>query len=142
MFRGEDPKPDLFPIHEKYLPTVWPRVRHLIEAAMLRGGMSSFAALERAVHDGEALLWIAWAVAESVTMAAAVTTVTDVNGVRTGTVVAVGGHGLRRFGPLLADLERYFRNCGCARVHICGRRGWQRWYRDYKLCAVVLEKSL
>lgn len=109
---------------------------------MLRGGMSSFAALEQAVHAGEALLWIVWETAKSGVMAAVVTTMADVNGVRTGTVVAVGGHGLRRFGPLLADLERYFRDCGCTRVHICGRRGWQRWYRDYKLRAVVLEKTL
>jgi hypothetical protein len=140
-FKDEGAKPELFPIHGKFLPRVWPHVRHLIEAAMLRGGMRSFAALERAIHDGEALLWVVWNTAESVTMAA-VATVADINGVRTGTVVAVGGHGLRRFGPLLADLERYFRDCDCTRVHICGRRGWQRWYRDYKLRAVVLEKSL
>lgn len=117
-------------------------MRHLIEAAMLRGGMSSFAALEQAVYVGDAMLWLACQPRHDVIMAAAVTTVADVNGVRTGTVVAVGGHGLRRFGPLLADIERYFRDCGCTRVHICGRRGWQRWYRDYKLRAVVLEKSL
>lgn len=121
---------------------MWPHVGHLIAAAMVRGGLSSFSALEEAVFRGEAQLWVVWAEDDAEIIAAAVTTVAEVNGLRTGTVVAVGGTGLPRFGPLLGELEQYFRGYGCVRVQICGRRGWQRYYRDYKLRAVVLEKSL
>ena len=39
---------------------VWPRVAGLIEAAMRRGDLSSFAGVEASVRGSHALLWIAW----------------------------------------------------------------------------------
>ena len=123
------------------VPIVWPMVAKYIAAAILRGGnLSSFAALAQSLFDGSATLWVAW---DGVTfIAAAVTQVGDINGVRIGTVMAVGGRGIERFGPMLAQLEEHFRENGCVRSRICGRRGWLRYYADYRQTAVVMEKKL
>lgn len=125
------------------IPIVWPLVRHFVGSAILKGGnLSSFAALEQSVFDGTAMLWVAWDSTTSKFLAAAVTQVGQINGIKIGTVMTVGGHSLDRFGWMLTEIEDYFRCNGCVRSRICGRRGWLRYYRDYKLRAVVLEKPL
>jgi hypothetical protein len=58
------------------------------------------------------------------------------------TIVACGGHGFERFGGLIGGLERFARAEGCARVRICGRRGWARRLPDYFVKRVILEKEL
>jgi hypothetical protein len=123
------------------VPIVWPMVSSHIGAAILRGGnLSSFQAMAQDVFNGRALLWVAW---DGIAfIAAAVTHVGDINGVRIGIVMALGGRGIPRFGWMLAELEKYFVQCGCVRSRICGRRGWLRIYPDYKQTAVVMEKKL
>jgi hypothetical protein len=116
-------------------------VARYIGAAIQRGGnLSSFANLVQSLFDGSATLWVAWDGAAFI--AAAATQLDEINGVRIGTVTAVGGRDIARFGPMLAELENHFRAEGCTRSRICGRRGWLRYYADYRQTAVVMEKKL
>lgn len=136
-------KAELICVHPIGVPIVWPLVRQFVGSAILRGGnLSSFAALEQSVFDGTATLWVAWDNILSQFIAAAVTQVGQINGVKIGTVMTVGGIGIDRFGPMLAELENHFRDQGCIRSRICGRKGWLRYYRDYNLRAIVMEKRL
>lgn len=122
---------------------MWPLVANFVASAILRGGnLSSFEALAQSVFDGTATLWVAWDGVASKFIAAAVTQVGQINGVKIGTVMTVGGNGIDKFGPMLAELEKHFRDEGCLRSRICGRKGWLRYYKDYKLRAIVMEKRL
>lgn len=119
---------------------VWPVTREMIRSAMVRGGMSEFAEVEQDVLCGGSLVWLAWD--GHVILAAAVTRLDMVNGAKVGTIVACGGSDLSKFGDLRARLEQFFRDEGCHRARICGRKGWLRHYPDYKVRALILEKEL
>jgi hypothetical protein len=119
---------------------VWPLVSHLIRAAMRKGRISDFADVERAVLEGEALLWV---VADPRTLwAAAVTQLGYVAGEKLCTIVACGGRERGRWLALKSALEAYAKAEGCAAIRIFGRRGWARALPDYRLSRVLLEKSL
>ena len=119
---------------------VWPHVAPLIARAMRRGGMGEVAAVERGLLGGAALLWLAWD-GEKI-LAAAVTELARHDGVKLCPIVACGGADFVRFGPLIAGLEHYARAEGCARVRICGRKGWARRLPDYSIKRVIIEKQL
>jgi hypothetical protein len=86
------------------------------------------------------LLWLAWD-GDSI-LAAAVTELAAVDGGKLCTILACGGRDLARVAPLAAGLERYARDEGCARIRICGRRGWARVLAGYRVTRVVIEKNL
>jgi hypothetical protein len=119
---------------------LWPFARPVIAAAMRRGGISDFSAVERNVLSGGALLWLAWDGREIV--AAAVTELTLVHGRKLCTIVACGGRERRRWLHLIAELETFARREGCQAVRICGRRGWLRELPHYRATRVILEKEL
>ena len=118
----------------------WPHVAALIKAAMEKGRLSSFADVEHAVRNGNALLWLAWN-GETV-KAAAVTELAVANGEKFCTIVACGGHDRAQWLPLLAGLETYGRAQGCAAMRIYGRRGWLKLLPEYRTTRVLLEKEL
>ena len=118
----------------------WPHVASLIKAAMEKGRLSSFADVEHAVRNGNALLWLAWN-GETV-KAAAVTELAVANGEKFCTIVACGGHDRSQWLPLLAGLETYGRAQGCAAMRIYGRRGWLKLLPEYRTTRVLLEKEL
>ena len=118
----------------------WPHVAALIKAAMEKGRLSSFAEVEHAVRNGNALLWLAWN-GETV-KAAAVTELTHANDETFCTIVACGGHDRSQWLPLLAGLEAYGRAQGCAAMRIYGRRGWRKLLPEYRTTRVLLEKEL
>ena len=120
--------------------TIWPHVAPLIRRAIARGGMGEFGAVERAVLSGGALVWLAWDGEEI--LAAAVTELELVGGTKFCTIVACGGRGLPRFAGLIAGLERFARAEGCARMRICGRKGWGRVLREYSVQRVIMERRL
>src|SRR5262249_26468973 len=128
---------------------VWPHVAPLIARALVRGGFEARAASASAhdpsTHDpsiddssahasapdlagrlraGAALLWLAWDGATI--LAAAVTALDMIDGVKCCTLIACGGRDFARFGHLIAGLERYAAREGCARMRICGPKGWLR----------------
>jgi hypothetical protein len=118
----------------------WPHVAALIKAAMEKGRLSSYADVEHAVRNGNALLWLAWN-GEKI-KAAAVTELGQANGEKFCTVVACGGHDRAQWLPLLAGLEAYGKREGCAAMRIYGRRGWLKLLTDYRTARVLLEKEL
>ena len=119
---------------------VWPHVAPLIAHAIVRGGFAAQGDLVVDLRAGRALLWLAWD--GDKILAAAVTALACDDGVRLCTVVACGGREFARFGSLLAGLEAYARAEGCARMRICGRKGWLRRLPGYALQRVIIEKRL
>jgi hypothetical protein len=119
---------------------VWPFVAHLIKSAMVRGGLSDFGSVEQDVKQNLALLWLVWD-GEKV-MAAAVTQLTTNNGLKVCTIVACGGEHRERWLFLIGKLEDHARDEGCARVRICGRRGWTKALDGYRVRSVILEKEV
>ena len=39
-------------------------------------------------------------------------------------------------------VEQWGREMGCARIEFCGRRGWERVFRDYRCRHVMMVKEL
>jgi hypothetical protein len=134
----------------------WPHARALIEAAMAKGDISPFAAVEHAVLAGNALLWLAWDAQMRVIAAACVTELQRVGPRKLCLIVACGaspshpspasgggiGWGPGGWLPLLAQIEDYARAEDCAAMRIMGRAGWTRVLKDYRKKRVILEKSL
>lgn len=118
----------------------WPLVAPLIRRAVRRADLSDVAHIEHDLHNGMALLWLAWD--GDAVQAAAVTQLDAANGRKFCTIVACGGHGLKRWRSLIGALERFAVEEGCAGVRIYGRRGWARVLPGYRLHSIVLEKEL
>jgi hypothetical protein len=142
---------------------VWPRVAGLIEAAMRRGDLSSFAAVAAAVSAGRAQLWVAWESEDAEIVAAAVTELHQTEWRKVCCIVACGAasheehqgvharlRGLCRRRPgdmarwldLLAPIEDWASAEGCDAMRIMGRKGWARVLPDYRVKRVVLEKEI
>jgi hypothetical protein len=132
--------PALVCVDPERLHEIWPHVAPLIAAAMRRGRLGDIADVARGLAGGTALLWLAWD-GERI-LAAAVTALDRIDGEKLCTIVACGGQGFARFGHLIGGLERYARAEGCARMRICGRKGWARVLPDYAVERVIIEKRL
>jgi hypothetical protein len=136
-----------------HVAVIWPHVRHLIQAAMKRGGLSSFRPVEANVLAGDALLWLAWDPGAERIAAAAVTELHATEWRKVCVIVACGAPsgrsrpssramGMAAWLPLLAGIETYARAAGCASVRIMGRKGWARALPTYRTTRIVLEKEL
>ncbi len=101
--------------------------------------MGDFQSVEADVHASASLLWLAWD-GEKV-HAAAVTQLTNHNDLKICTIVACGGEERTRWLYLIGKLEEHARDEGCARVRICGRRGWTKALEGYRVRSVILEKA-
>ena len=119
---------------------VWPLVKHLIRAAMQKGDISEFDDVERALHNGLHLLWLA--ADEHTIWAAAVTGLNTANGRKFCTIIACGGRERERWLPLKESIEQYARDESCNAMRLWGRKGWGREFPDYKLSKILLEKVL
>ena len=148
----------------EHVHLVWPCVAGLIEAAMRRGDLSSFASVATAVMAGRAQLWVAVARHQGVEerpssramdgrtrpdadrdheiVAAAVTELQQTERRKFCIIVACGGDQMTRWLDLLAPIEDWARSEGCDAMRIMGRRGWSRVLPAYRLTRVVLEKEL
>ena len=111
----------------------------MIEAAFERG-FGDFATVEADVRAVRSLLWLAWDGKE--VLSASVTQIAIENGDKICTIVACGGHDKAKWLNLISGIENYAKEEGCARVRICGRRGWTKALEDYRVRAIVLEKAL
>src|SRR5713226_4450419 len=119
---------------------VWPRVAGLIHAAMRRGDLSSYAAVEASVLRGDALLWL---VRDGLEIpAAAVTELQQTEWRKVCVIVACGGADMSRWIGLIARIEAFARAENCSAVRIIGREGWGRLLTAYRPKRVVLEKEL
>jgi hypothetical protein len=144
---------------------IWPCVSGLIRAAMQRGDLSSFAAVEARVLSGNALLWLAIAHHAGVeerpsprameeferpgdkgtrpeVSAAAVTELHQTEWRKVCVIVACGGADMSRWLDLIGPIEEFARAEKCSAVRIMGRKGWARVLPAYRSKRVVLEKEL
>jgi hypothetical protein len=155
---------ELVYIPVKQVSQVWPLVAGLIEAAMRRGDLSSFASVATAVMAGCAQLWVAVARRQGnekrpssravdertrpgadrdhEIIAAAVTKLQQVGRRKLCIIVACGGDEITRWLDLLALIEDWAKSEGCDAMRIMGRRGWSRVLPAYRLTRIVLEKEL
>jgi hypothetical protein len=146
----------------------WSHVRHLILAAMKRGGLSSFGPVEDSVLRGDALLWLAWSgdpgsgSGAGRIAAAAVTELHQTEWRKVCVLVACGAcprprpggaasgrsrpstriMGARNWIGLLDGIEAYARAAGCEAMRLMGREGWQRLLPSYRRTGIVLERTL
>ena len=127
--------PELICVDPAHIDEAWPFVRELIQRAIDHTGLSDFEDIERAVLNGEQLLWFAWGDGIE---AAAVTQLTS----NALVIVACSGHDRRRWIQLKQRIEEYALEEGCDVVRIFGRKGWERVLDDYHVEHVVLEKRL
>jgi hypothetical protein len=119
---------------------IWPHAAPLLCAACRRTGLNAFADLEADVLCGRGLLWIAW---DGRTIEAAATTVL----IRSETgkvciITACGGRDMKRWLPLIDQIEIYARAEGCRRVRIFGRKGWLRVLKGFEQKHIIMDKDL
>jgi hypothetical protein len=119
---------------------VWPKVSALIRKAIIRGDISSFACVEDAVLDGDALLWLAQDGKEI--LAAVVTLLEQTETKKVCTIVACGGTNMGQWLPLIEKIEAFAAAEKCAAVRIFGREGWGAVLPSYQPTRVMLERTL
>lgn len=128
--------PDLICVDPKRIDEFWPHAKHLIRAAIEQTDLSDFADIERAVLDGQQLLWLAW---NGQSIEAAATTHLSKN---VCVLTACSGYNRERWLPLFKRIENYAKQEGCKAMRIFGRKGWERALDGYRAEYVILEKQL
>ena len=119
---------------------IWPHVSSLLKAACDRTGLNAFADIETDILSGRSLLWIAWN--GKAIEAAAATILIDTEIGKVCVITACGGRAMRRWLPLIAEIENYARDEGCARVRIFGRKGWLRALEGFEEKHIIMDKEL
>jgi hypothetical protein len=118
----------------------WPHVNPLLKAACRRTKLNAFADIEADILAGRSLLWMAWN-GRSVEAAAATILINSEIG-RACVITVCGGSDMKRWLPLIGQIEAYARNEGCERVRIYGRRGWLRALNGYEQQHIIMDKEL
>lgn len=131
---------ELICVDPQRIHDIWPHAAELIHKAMRRTNLNHTRDIDRDVLGGGGLLWLAWN--GSAIEAAATTSLIQTDTDKVCILTACGGADMRRWLPLLKQIEDYARNEGCASVRIYGRRGWQRVLDGYDVTHVILEKEL
>lgn len=131
---------ELICVDPQLVHEIWPHVRHLLRAACRRTGLNAFSDLEADILFGRSLLWVTWD-GKAIEAAAATILIRSEVGM-TCIITACGGSRMTRWLPLIAQIENYARNEGCARVRIYGRRGWLRVLDGYAQKHVIMDKDL
>jgi hypothetical protein len=135
---------ELVCVDPKRVHEIWPNVAGLLCKATLRTGLAAFDDVQRDILDGHALLWIAVSREEDHLAIEAVASTslqhTDVG--KVCVITACAGAGMSRWLPLIAGIESYAKNEGCACVRIFGRKGWLRALEGYRAKHIVLDKEL
>ena len=131
-------------INPERVRCVWPVVEPRLQHAVLRTGLCTFAAIEREVLIGHALLWLALSGREEdLTIDAVATTrleLTDAG--KVCVITACEGREMARWLPLIRGIEDYAEAEGCRCVRIFGRKGWLRVLDGYMQTHVVIDKAL
>jgi hypothetical protein len=115
-----------------------------LHKAILRTGLSAFAAIERDILAGRALIWLAVSgeVGRLAIEAVASTSLQQVDAGKVCVVTACAGNDMSRWLPLIAGIEAYAREENCTCVRIFGRKGWLRALEGYREKHVILDKEI
>ena len=119
---------------------IWPHVAPLLKAACHRTRLNAFEDIEADIRSGRSLLWLAWSGCAIEAAAATILINSEIGKVCIITVC--GGSGMRRWLPLLDEIEAYAKREGCVRVRIYGRRGWLRVLDGYAQKHIIMDKEL
>lgn len=130
---------ELLRIQPASVGLMWPRVKHWIKSAMLRGDLNAYQPVEDAVLNGLAQLWVAY---DERPRAAAVTSMDVTDTRKICILIACGGHDRDDWLPLLNEIEDFARIEKCGAMRIYGRNGWKRVLPDYQQRRVILEKRI
>jgi hypothetical protein len=100
--------------------------------------------LEQVRTDLKAAKAQAWVLGDgrSAPIGLVITRVENFHETRWGLVWIAAGKGIEHVPMMLGHIERWFKEKGCARSEIAGRKGWERVLPDYGFKAVVLSKEL
>lgn len=126
--------------------TAWPKALPLLEPAIRRGATlydpDDIKALVTAPEAGTPRGWSLWILAERTQLLGAWTT--NVRYYPKTPVLEIafaGGDGMSRWYDLaLSETEKFARECGCDRLRIGGRRGWEKF--GYRSVGHLLERLL
>ena len=127
-------------VDPKQVSEIWPKVSELVRVAMMRGGLGSYAEVQKDVMSGRALLWLA--VEDKEFKGVAVTTLEKTEWNKSCLITACGGSNIEQWIDCIGRIEDFARDEGCDRVLIFGREGWIRWLPAYRPMRVVLERKL
>lgn len=120
---------------------MWPSVSGMIAAAYAAVDNVPPADLPVKLAEKFAVLWIA----VDATDAIRAVLVTELRKTHRGLacyMAAASGESVEDWAYFKTTVENYARAEGCARVVLEGRRGWQKFFPDYHLTVVTLEKEL
>jgi hypothetical protein len=118
---------------------LWPHVREMVGRAFARTDLGKVGDLDGDVLSGLALLWIV--IGERIECAA-VTYLNETHDSRVCFIAACGGFNVKRWAPLLSEIEKYAKAEDCDAVRWIGRRGWKRIYPEYREIGAVFERKL
>jgi hypothetical protein len=119
---------------------VWPHVSSLLKAACNRTKLNAFADIEADILAGRSLLWMAWN-GRTVESAAATILINSEIG-RVCIITVCGGSDMKRWLPLIEQIEAYAKREGCRRVRLYGRKGWLHMLDGYEEKHVIMDKEL
>jgi len=119
---------------------VWPHVSPLLKAACCRTKLNAFADIEADILSGRSLLWIAWN-GRTVESAAATILINSEIG-KVCIITVCGGSDMKRWLPLIEQIEAYARREGCKRMRIYGRKGWLHVLDGFEEKHVIMDKEL
>jgi hypothetical protein len=119
---------------------IWPYVAPLLKLACCRTRLNAFEDIETDILSGRSLLWMAWNGCAVEAAAATILINSEIGKICIITVC--GGSGMKRWLPLLDQIEAYAEREGCARVRIYGRRGWLRVLEGYAEKHIIMDKEL
>jgi hypothetical protein len=134
------PSADLVCVDPKRISEIWPHVSSLLKDACRRTGLNAFSDIEADILAGRSLLWLAWNGLAIESAAATILINSEIG--KVCIITACGGSDMKRWLPLIGQIESYARREGCARVRIYGRKGWLRVLAGYEQEHVIMDKEL
>lgn len=84
----------------------------------------------------------AWCLGDGAPAGVVITRIENYHDLRYGVLWIAAGDGVEHARLILGPIERWFKEKGCSRCNIEGRKGWERVLPDYAVRAVVLSKEL
>ena len=133
-------KAELVCVDPERVREVWPHVSDLLKAACYRTRLNAFVDIEADILAGRSLLWIAWN-GSSVESAASTILINSEIG-KVCIITACGGSDMKRWLPLISEIETYAEREGCKRVRIYGRKGWLHVLDGYEEKHIIMDKEV
>ncbi|MDP1868255.1 MAG: hypothetical protein Q8L13_18205 [Bradyrhizobium sp.] len=131
---------ELVCVDPKRVHELWPCVSPLLKAACYRTKLNAFEDIEADILAGRSLLWVAW---NGRTVVAAVATILINSEIGKVCIITVcGGSDMKRWLPLIDQIENYAKLEGCKRVRIYGRKGWLHVLEGFEERHVIMDKEL